>query len=368
MDLLRKTAGIALQAATGARDYLDLRRSWREGTCPATLPILYLEVIKRCNLRCGHCGFPTGYPARGRVLTTGEIRSLLDESVRLNTRIVSFGGGEPFLRKDLQGLLSYGDQLGLSMHVDTNGTLVDENLARGLDALKRLTLVTSLEHPDAGRNDEVRGDGVHAKVARAVELVRRHAPRVRVGINCVITPLNLDSLASMVELGARWGVNAVQFTPAHGNLNHGFGPGDLDHRYVLTTAHAAPLALEIERVLDRASRLGLGTSSAPYLRNIPAWLRGRSMPTCYAGFVYANIDPYGFLFPCYDHRESINVRREGLASAWKSPQMQRMRQAVRACTHRCWNTGNAEPSLRMEPVNLMRHPEQILHDLRFYFR
>ena len=199
---------------SAARDYLGVARARMAGSAPAVLPILYVEVTRACNLRCRYCGFSTDYPGRGRELDTSELCRLLDEAHVLGTRIVSFGGGEPFLRRDLPDVLAHAAGLGLAVHVDTNGTLVDHRLARMLARLPRVVLALSLDHPDPGGNDAVRGAGTHAAVASALACLHALAPDVGTSLNCVVGKHNQGRLEGLVALAAHWGVDSVKFSPA----------------------------------------------------------------------------------------------------------------------------------------------------------
>lgn len=347
--------------------WLDLMLARRFDRIPRHMPLLYMELTQACNLSCAHCGYQSYLPEIKReLLETNEIVAIMDESRKLKTRIVSFGGGEPFLRDDIFELILEARKLGLAVHINSNGRLLNEERVRRFANVDGLCLVLSLDHSEPSANDRIRGEGTYEAVASAVARVKRLATQVRIGLNCVISPANVGSLPSMVELAADWGVDSVHFTPAHANLNHHWKPSGLKREFVLTQDHAIGLKRELLLVLQTASRLGTATGSTAYLEAIPTLLEGGSLPPCYAGYIYGNIDPYGNLFPCYDHIEALNVRDGGLLKAWRSPEMQRMRRQVRDCSHPCWNTGNAEPSLRMNLPSLLRSPKQILKDMELY--
>lgn len=359
------TAGRELWAAGWA--WLDLMLARRFDRVPRHMPLLYMELTQACNLSCAHCGYQSYRPEIEReLLETDEIVTIMDESRSLRTRIVSFGGGEPFLRDDIFELITEARKLGLAVHINSNGHLLNEERVRRLANVDGLCLVLSLDHPDPSQNDRVRGEGTYQAVASAVARVKALAPQVSLGLNCVISPANVGSLLSMVELAAGWGMDSVHFTPAHANLNHHWKPSGLKREFVLSKEHAFGLKRELLLVMQSAARLGIATGSIAYLEAIPTLLEGGSLPDCYAGYIYGNIDPYGNLFPCYDHIESLNLRDGGLLAAWSSPEMQRMRKMVRDCSSPCWNTGNAEPSLRMNLPSLLRSPKQILKDMELY--
>ena len=156
---IRSFSGTAMR---GAGIYLDQQLARRRGVPPRWMPLLYLEVTRECNLSCTMCGFPAGYPGSGEPLTTAEIRTILDAAVhQLRTQVVSFGGGEPFLRADLPDLIDHADRLGLSVHVNTNGTLVDARCADRLARCGKLAIFVSLDHPHQNRWPSLYSVGQH---------------------------------------------------------------------------------------------------------------------------------------------------------------------------------------------------------------
>ena len=332
-------------------------------TVPATMPLLYVEVIKRCNLRCQMCAFPSHYPDRGVLLSTDELLQIMRDARELQTRIVSFGGGEPMLRDDILELVQAARENGQALHINTNGTRIDEAVARRLSRADHLHLALSLDHIDAGPNDAIRGRGVRASVQRANDLLRAFAPAVRRSMNVTVGAHSLGSLERTVERAFEWGMVGVKFQPVHHNLGHRYGPGDTPQEMAVTPATARQLGDEVRAAALVAKDLGMATSSDAYVDGMQPYWRGQAQLKCYAGYLYGNIDPYGFLGPCYDHMQPLNVREIGIVAAWRSERMQRMRAAVRGCSNVCWNNGNAEPSLRMSARKVLAQPDQLFRDI-----
>ncbi len=204
------------------------------------------------------------------------------------------------------------------------------------------------------------------RVRDTVARLRERAPNVHVGINCVISRKNVASLEDMVRLAGGWGVDSIKFTPFHDNLNHRWR--EYSEKFRLSSRDLPVLSRQLEAVPSLAKRFGMMTNSRAFLDGILEFVAGRAPKIpCYAGYLYGNIDPYGFLFPCYDHRERLDVLESGLVAAWKSPTMRRMRRRVRTCSSHCWNTGNAEPSIRMDPIVMGRYPGQLWKIFVFIF-
>jgi MoaA/NifB/PqqE/SkfB family radical SAM enzyme len=102
------------------------------------------EITLQCNLRCAHCLSDSGIAAPDE-LSARQCLILVDELTALKVFQVNIGGGEPFIRKDFLDLLSYAHAKGLVTCVSTNGTVIDDDLAKRLAKLKMLYLQVSLD-------------------------------------------------------------------------------------------------------------------------------------------------------------------------------------------------------------------------------
>jgi len=88
---------------------------------------LTLFVTGRCNARCRHCFHWKEVAAGVAGPSLEQVQSLADSAARLGPLLwVSFGGGEPFLRRDLASLaLAFGRNGLRHLAIPTNG-LVEE--------------------------------------------------------------------------------------------------------------------------------------------------------------------------------------------------------------------------------------------------
>ncbi len=146
---------------------------------PARLPLQRLNSIwfqvtgLLCNLECTHCLVDSS-PRNDAMafLDRATIAVYLREAEALGVKEVYFTGGEPFLHREMVPIL--GDALAVApATVLTNGTLVTERIAGALGEIAAasrysLEVRVSMDHPDPGRNDAVRGPGAHAKALRAL--------------------------------------------------------------------------------------------------------------------------------------------------------------------------------------------------------
>lgn len=90
-----------------------------------------IEITHRCPFNCDHC-FLTR--SGGDELTGDEIRTLIDRFHEEGVMLLTFTGGEPFLRKDFADLANYASEKPMALRILTNAAMVDEG------ALDRLPL------------------------------------------------------------------------------------------------------------------------------------------------------------------------------------------------------------------------------------
>ncbi|TKB66493.1 MAG: radical SAM protein [Nitrospira sp.] len=81
------------------------------------------ELTYGCNFKCVHCYNPT-HRALPYELTTSEICEILNQIADLGVLTVTFTGGEPSVRPDIDDILRHARQQGLIIHLMTNATRI----------------------------------------------------------------------------------------------------------------------------------------------------------------------------------------------------------------------------------------------------
>ena len=150
-----------------------------------------LNITNRCTLRCRHCFvFRDENPndPAGEMDTPTMLREVAELKERHGLQTMLWMGGEPLLRPDV---LREGAKLFSGNIVVTNGTL-------DLIELPDCTYVISIDGTPK-LNDSIRGEGAFDKVMKTLSRVPEgFGPTVM--CQCVVTKLNEDSLAELVEL------------------------------------------------------------------------------------------------------------------------------------------------------------------------
>jgi Fe-coproporphyrin III synthase len=334
------------------------------------MPILLIFITDRCNLRCRMCGvWEHANPETTQdELSTDEWKAVIRSAARLHTTLLSITGGEAILRPDVFDLIRCARENNIAVHLCSNGVSLNE---RNVDLIRESGLSTisiSLESTVPEIHEKLRGAGTFEKTVAGIRLVRERSPATRVGINFLITPLNFRGMADMIPFAESLGVHQIKFAPIHRNLQHKGKRFDEFPDLVFREEDLDDLDVEVTKLKEAAARTRLQTTSRAFLEGILDLYRdpGRTF-RCYAGFAACAINPRGIVTPCCDVEGGMSVRDMPLEAIWRSSEFHGLRQQVVACERPCWDTTNAELSLRLRARGVFREIRQTWRDLKFYF-
>src|SRR5207245_9316651 len=82
---------------------------------------VHLDVTYRCNERCIHCYLD--HDDHGE-MTTSEIKAVLDQVAEAGTFMLTFSGGEVFMRRDFFELVEYARRLLFAARVKCSGVML----------------------------------------------------------------------------------------------------------------------------------------------------------------------------------------------------------------------------------------------------
>ena len=252
--------------------------------------LLNFEVTMRCNARCGFCDY-WKTPAEARDAEIAEFAAI---ARRFRPMLVTFTGGEPTLRRDLEQIVASvrGAVRYTYVQLITHGGMLSLERAQSLWDAGVDQFNISLDYLDE-RHDLARGmPGLTAKI---LDLV----PRMRgagiggVRFNTVIKQDNLDQLIPIVERAAALG-GGVNFS-----LYTDFKNGNRDH-LVQAEQHDRLQQVIHELLAYKRRRRGVITNSDHYLEQIPRYVRGEMTEPCESGRATIHIDPQGQVRRCPD--------------------------------------------------------------------
>jgi radical SAM protein with 4Fe4S-binding SPASM domain len=169
------------------------------------LRLVFWELTARCNLKCQHCraeamdGFAAGE------LSTDEVLRVAREMRRDADPIVILTGGEPLARPDFFDIADECCRLFTRVAMATNGTLIDDALARRIvdTGIQRVSI--SLDGGRPATHDFFRGvQGSFDDALRGFDALKRAGMSLQA--NVTVTKHNLaeleDILALLLDRGA----------------------------------------------------------------------------------------------------------------------------------------------------------------------
>ena len=162
----------------------------------------------RCNMACEHCY--TAGRFSGPELTTEEALKMVAELAELGASHLAITGGEPFLRPDVLEIAREAHEHGLSVSFNTNGSLIDDRLARELRKLDAFAFL-SIDGADREVCDALRGPGAWEKALRGMALLRSYG--VEFSTIMTITALNYGQGRKHVLLSEAVGAWEAVFLP-----------------------------------------------------------------------------------------------------------------------------------------------------------
>ncbi len=292
----------------------------------APQPLTMLLMLNRgCNLRCSFCDL---YDKPERMDVKHRMAPLLDQAVRIGTRVLVLTGGEPFLHRDLFLAVRMARERGLGTNVTTNGTLVERRWRQlqeaGLDSIS-----ISIDGGPA-THDALRGRaGSHARALRSLERLTDDG-RIHCSVYFVVTNRNVHELVEVFELAQRLGAG-FDFWPVNDAPQLAITEPEQRRAYLSALDHICEASPEV------AQRRG-------YLERGLDYHAGQLGPVRCLGLV----DQYGVtwlgdLLPCcvWGERELAvgNVFETPLDELWSAPATQRVRRRLhnKGCPVDCFN-------------------------------
>jgi len=168
-------------------------------TTPA-LRLLFWETTAGCNLACVHCRrLDVAQSMCKDDLTTAQALNMIRSLPETGRPILVFSGGEPMMRPDLFDLAAEATRLHLPIALATNGTIMDDHLARRIVEVGFQRVSISFDGPDAQTHDTFRGiEGAFDASVRGFTLLRDNGMSMQ--MNTTITKHNYAKLDRMYQL------------------------------------------------------------------------------------------------------------------------------------------------------------------------
>ncbi len=186
----------------------------------------------------------------------------MDEAIELGLRSVKFTGGEPLLIRDTTyKLMCYLRDRNVRVNMETNGTLLDDEVARFFAETKGSFISVSLDGPDNQTHDIFRGvAGSFERTLEGMDTLARKG--VKYQIICAVYPGNVYSVKEMLCLARDRKAASMRYLP----VSHmGRGGGMIRRGEALALEETLAFLRYIQNQIAPNSTIPVNTNVPPAL-------------------------------------------------------------------------------------------------------
>ncbi len=184
------------------------------------LETLWINTGTLCNLACMSCYIDSSPTNDALVyLSLAEVDDYLDEAQAMGTREIGFTGGEPFMNRDMIGMMRSALGRGFDVLVLTNAMRPMRRFESELKALvlehgDRLTMRVSLDHHSKAVHEAERGPRTWDKALDGLKWLSEHGFRLAVAGRRLGGESEAEARDGYARLFARLGIRIDTADPS----------------------------------------------------------------------------------------------------------------------------------------------------------
>ncbi len=266
-----------------------------------------------------------------------SLRDITDDSFQIN-----FGGGEPFLNKEILELVKLCKSKRFKTNIATNGYVINETMAKKIADSGLDSIILSLDSLNRDIHDYLRGvNGVFDRVMDAIKYLDKYCNGIYKGICCAIYEKNLDGILNLMEwVDKNTRINSIYFMAAMQPNNT---PLDLkwhkkDEFNFLWPKDSKKVSAIIDELIGHKKNNSKITNQICQLEAFKLYYQS---PERFVKNTKCNMDSAvhisscGDIFLCYRHPLLGNIQTDDLAEALDSEKADQVRQDISNCKNNC---------------------------------
>ena len=290
----------------------------------------------RCNAKCNMCDV-WHYPTKaGEEIIVEDINKLPS-----GLRFINITGGEPFIRRDIEDIIT-------AVRKKTNRIVISNN---GFFTDRIVQLCT--KYPDLGiristeglqkTNDAIRGipDGFDRTLKTLLTLRRMGINDI--GFGMTVQDMNCKDLMPLYELSDALGYEFATATLHNSHYFHKLDNKINDKDMVCNEFSKLIKELLKSWSLKKWYRAYFNYGLMNYIYG------GKRFLPCEMGTESCFIDPSGDVLACNGMDVKVpmgNIREKSFEEIWNSAEADNVRNIVRSCQKQCWMVGSAAPVMK----------------------
>lgn len=311
-----------------------------------------VELTKKCNLNCEMCYYKK-YREEKDSIETEAFLDFITQLKNIGAEVLSLTGGEPFLRKDLPGIIKYAESIGLKTTIFTNAQLIDKSLAKKIVDSNLSYLFCSLDALTPSLNDRIRSrEGVFDRTIQAINILNevREDSTLKLGLGTVIMGANLKEIVNLTKFAKEeLKVDHISYKPVQAHKlvleNNKFrmiprDDVDLGKVWILPDQYKL-LDSTIDWIIDYKKKNKFIFDTEDYLLKLKQYFRtpynsclGIKCETCESTCI---VDSEANLIPCWGQFTPYGGIKDSAKELWDSPKHKKLKESAQFCDLPCHN-------------------------------
>ena len=269
-----------------------------------------IGVTADCQYKCIHCSAEDYSCHSGDILSGQEIEKVIAEGIALGLTNITFTGGEPLLRSDLNDLIKCVPKDKAVTQIFTNAGFLNSERAASLKSSGLQVIKVSLDSPDPSEHDRFRRcKGAFDAVERGIRYALEAGLLVGLSTYATNESVKENSLKQIASLAAEWGAHEVSVFDVipTGRLLH--------NDEILMTENTRKDLLAQAKSLNREYKGNPRIVTQTWTNSYAGFA---AYFGCLAGTYQYHISPFGEFTPCDFTPISFgNIRSETTRSLWE---------------------------------------------------
>ncbi len=175
-----------------------------------------IEIIRKCPNNCLHCSSLSDKYCN-EIMPLDKFKEVVIDAAELGAKTICLSGGEPFLHSDIEEMVNFVYNKGLSCYIYTSGIVLNDGCCESLplEILSRINksvtkLIFNLEAAKESTYDRIMGTkGCFPKVKQSI--TNANSCNIITEIHFVPMKLNMYEIEDIIELSEQLEVSKISF-------------------------------------------------------------------------------------------------------------------------------------------------------------
>jgi len=331
--------------------------------------IIFLEITRKCNLKCKMCEIWRQKVNPEKELTKQQIFSLIKNAKDLGIRVLNIDGGEAFLRPDIFDIIKQIKKAGMKSYINSNGTLCSEEFIEKIINSGLDSITFSLDGKDAKTHDFIRGvPGTFDRVTKLIKKLTSTKKAPKIAVLITISKHNIDQVKDIINLCIDMNVESIRIAPVHRAYPFDTKSENAYDNQILGQEDISKLIKIIKylKLISRKNKVYI--DSEPFLNGIIKYLIGKiPKHTCFANTAYIQITSNGDIKPCLFENPIGNIKKQSLKKILNSKDSKKYSKLIqkRHCK-KCWLSCYQESNIKLNCKYFVYNLKSLLRDLKHF--